>query len=79
MGSGLYDSFAHIIGLEAQNQSIYKNVPKEQLQNVDISIDDIVSLIGTGSIPPTPPIDLESELRAFSKEHPTAFLGYVIR
>lgn len=79
MGSGLYDSLAHMIGLQAQDASLYKHVPKVQFRNVDISIDDIVSLIGTGSIPPTPPIDLESELRAFSEEHPTAFLGYVIR
>ncbi len=42
--SGTYISMASALGMVAQDNSLFLGVEKDSIKNVDISIDDIVSL-----------------------------------
>lgn len=67
MTKTLYENFASLFGLASQDNSIYTGVASGSLQNVDISLDDIMNLIGTGMISPTAePLDLEAEIATLS-------------
>ncbi|MDD2694246.1 MAG: hypothetical protein PHY14_05025 [Candidatus Gracilibacteria bacterium] len=63
MTKTLYENFSSLFGLISQDDSIYAEVATGSLQNVDISLDDIMNLIGTGAVvPESSPIDLEAEI-----------------
>ena len=44
-----YGDIAHILGLAEQDKSLYENIAPEHIVHVDISLDDIVALMGSGS------------------------------
>ena len=62
----LYENFSTLFGLASQDDVLYEHVASGSLQNVDISLDDIMNLIGTGGIAASgsleAPIDLEAEI-----------------
>lgn len=45
----LYASIAQFIGLKAQDSSLYESISSGSVVSVDLSLDDIVSLMGTGT------------------------------
>lgn len=67
----LYTTVASFIGLTAQdNSSLFASVSSGSLVSVDISIDEIMTIMGTGSLPTVsgevvPPVDIESSLATF--------------
>jgi hypothetical protein len=68
MTDTLYSSLADLLGLVAQDDSIYSWLPEGSVENVDISLDTVVQLIGTGAIPQSvDPVDLEKELALFQE------------
>ncbi len=80
MTHSLYSTLAGSIGLVAQGSGLYTGIPSRSLQNVDISIDTIISLIGTGNqVPESIPIDLENELRNITERTDNFLFGPLIR
>lgn len=46
----LYSTLADLVGLQSQdNQALFAGISSGSLVSVDLSIDDIVALMGTGS------------------------------
>jgi len=65
ISSETYSDFASLIGLQAQDDSIFSHIKNDQIIPVDLSIDDIVSLFATGetaSLSGEAPIDLSREI-----------------
>ncbi len=63
MTKTLYSNFSTLFGLVSQNDDLYEGIAPWNIQNVDISLDDIMGLIGTGTrIPEVSPVDIEAEL-----------------
>ncbi len=80
MTHSLYSTLAGSIGLVAQGSGLYTGIPAWSLQNGDISIDTIISLIGTGNqVPESTPIDLENELRNITERTDNFLFGPLIR
>lgn len=83
----LYTTIASFIGLEAQdNEALFAGVATGSLVSVDVSIDDIMAIMGTGSLPTVsgeamPPVDIESELATLRNAwaNQQAFAGWVVR
>lgn len=74
--------------MEAQdNKTLYANVASGSLVSVDISIDDIMNIIGTGTKltvsgeASSVPVNIESELKALGEvsSREKLFIGYVSR
>lgn len=70
-----------MIGMDSQSRDIFRSVASGSIQNVDISIDDIVGFMGTGSIFPSSdsPIDIEAEMAKIPDTELTPFSKYIIR
>jgi hypothetical protein len=83
----LYTTVASFIGLTAQdNSSLFASVSSGSLVSVDISIDEIMTIMGTGSLPTVsgevvPPVDIESSLATFQNVwlRERNFAGWVVR
>lgn len=68
MTATLYTTFADMFGLVAQDDTLYAWLPEGSVENVDISLDTIVELIGSGAMTQsTDPVDLEKELELFEE------------
>ena len=62
IGSGTYREFAQLLGMTAQDDRIFDSIPASQIRSVDLSLDDIVTLMGTGEIDSSDtPLDLTLE------------------
>lgn len=80
----LYAEMADLIGLQAQDKSLYAGVSSGSLVSVDLSLDDIVALSGSGESPSSTylPIDLEKEIQSIrtkSTEKNRAFIAWIMR
>ena len=65
--SDTYGQIARMFGLTAQEKSLYDGISTGSLISADISIDDIMTVIGTGKvIDDTPPADIATELEKLS-------------
>jgi hypothetical protein len=62
LSSGTYGQIADILDMRAQDDSLYAGISTGSLRYPDISIDELVTLIGTGSMKESPPLDLERML-----------------
>jgi pheromone shutdown protein TraB len=60
--SGTYDHIAEMIGMRAQGSGLYMDVPQTLQRYPDISVDELISFIGTGSMIAREPIDVEKTL-----------------
>lgn len=49
----------------AQDESLYDRLATGSVRNVDISLDDLMSRVASGTLSSFPPIDLEAELAQF--------------
>ncbi len=47
IGSGTYTQFAELLGMRAQDDSIFDAITPTQIKSVDLTLDEIVTLIGT--------------------------------
>lgn len=80
ISSGTYTDIAGIIGMSAQDETIYNGIPREQISHADLSVDDIASSLGTGTVRTTDPVDISRELSAFQLSPLSrASLGYILR
>ncbi len=79
--TGTYDVISGMIWLTAQDDTLFSWVPSTSLVNVDISIDDIVNLVGTWalSLNQDSPVDIEAELSAFKWIQASWLLEYIFR
>ncbi|MBP6981561.1 hypothetical protein KBB25_02200 [Candidatus Gracilibacteria bacterium] len=76
-----YEKIAQMIGMDAQSKTIFDSVASGSLKNVDISIDEIVALMGTGSkLQSTDvPLDIESEIAKIPYTEMKPLTQYIIR
>lgn len=83
LNTGTYTTMANIIGMVAQNNSLFSWIKKEAIKNVDISIDDIVSLTASwktlSQIHTSAPVDIEAELASFSSLTHNQVFSYIVR
>lgn len=82
----LYTTIASFIGLEAQNnETLFVSVSSGSLVSVDVSIDDIMAIVGTGGLVTvsgeTSTVNIESELMNLQNIsiHDKIFAGHVVR
>ncbi len=64
-----YSQIAEIFGLAEQDDSLYDGIDSEKIINVDLKIDDVVALLGSGTVDSgevTP--NIEQEMQQFSRE-----------
>ncbi len=62
-----YGEIARMFGLTAQDASLYDGISTGSLIRADLSIDDIMAVIGTGKLlRETPPADIGAELEKLS-------------
>ena len=47
----LYSKMADMVGLDAQDKSLYDRISTGSIISVDLSLDEIVALTGTGNTP----------------------------
>ena len=80
MTGTLYAKFASTLGLQAQDQRLYTGVLSGSIENVDISIDDIMKLVGTGIVTPIrEPLDIEAELSSVDFSNQWFLLSPLLR
>ncbi len=79
--SGTYVSMASALGMVAQDNSLFLGVEKGSIKNVDISIDDIVSLTSSWITLENndTPIDLTSELEKISSSTEKPLFAYIMQ
>lgn len=80
--SGTYVSMAETLGMVAQNNSLFLGIKKELIKNVDISIDDIVSLSSSSGktfSTMSDPVDLESELSKIPSLQEKPLFAYIMQ
>ncbi len=79
--SGTYESMANALGMVAQDKSLFSGLKKESLKNVDISIDDIVSLTSSSSTLSSSdaPIDLEAEFAKLPSFADNSLFAYMMQ
>lgn len=65
ISSGTYADFASLAGLVAQDDRIFSGISSGSIRSVDLTLDQIVALMGTGDVLSSdPPIDPTLELAA---------------
>ncbi len=80
ISSGTYAEFASLIGLIAQDDRIFLDIPLESIRWVDLTLDQIVTLMGTGEIRAMdPPRDPSVDLQALRDTRSWPLLGYILR
>jgi hypothetical protein len=62
IGSGTYDRIASFLGMTSQKSSLYDGIPATEIRHTDLSVDDIIRIMGTGALRARDPIDIEREL-----------------
>lgn len=78
--SGTYDEIARLISLEAQTDRIYESVASGSVSSVDLSIDEIMSLIPPStSTGETTIVDPSAELARIAEASRGPLLPYVAR
>jgi hypothetical protein len=78
----LYQTIADIAWFTAQNnETLFAKVSSWSRISVDISIDQMIDLMGSGSIKSTPPVDIEKELTQLDQMNlrEKKFLSFIIR
>lgn len=45
-----YGRMANVFGLTEQSDALYDGINPEQIKNVDLSLDRVIELVGTGSV-----------------------------
>jgi hypothetical protein len=80
IGSGTYHEFADILGMRAQDDTLFVGIPDTQIRSVDLTLDQIVALMGTGqTLAGEDPIDLTSEFARLRDARSWPLLPYILR
>lgn len=75
-----YNDIASRIGMEAQSASLFRGIASWAIENVDVSIDDIMTIIGTGkTLESQPPVDIVSEFSLLPNVWENALFSYIVR
>ena len=75
-----YRDIAAHIGMQAQGSTLFGTIASGSIQNVDISIDDIMTLVGSGkTLPSRSPLDISQELSNISSGTGSTLFHYIIR
>lgn len=80
ISSGTYADFASLIGLIAQDDRIFSDIPRESIRSVDLTLDQIVTLMGTWEIRAIdPPRDPSIDIQTLRDGRSWPLLGYILR
>ncbi len=80
ISSGTYADFASFIGLVAQDDQIFSGISSGSIRSVDLTLDQIVALMGTGEVLSSdPPIDPTLELESLRDAQSWPLLWYILR
>jgi hypothetical protein len=80
ISSGTYEEIATLMGMSSQDDSLYNGIDTWSLVHADLSVDDIVAHISTGSLRSENPVDISSELDlAGNGEKNRSAVTYVFR
>jgi hypothetical protein len=80
LSSGTYTEFADFVGMMAQDDTLFEGIPPEKILPVDLSLDEIVAFIGTGSLDKsTSPIDPTLEFARLREVSSGPLLPYIFR
>ncbi len=80
ISSGTYEEIATLMGMASQDDSLYSGIASWSLIHADLSVDDIVMHISTGSLRSESPVDISAELDlAGTGERNRSAVAYVFR
>lgn len=79
ISSGTYQDISGIMGMTAQDESLYDGIDTSLLIHADLSVDDIVASLSTGSVRNENPVDVETELNRLTSMANKEALSYIFR
>ena len=80
LSSGTYEDIAALLGMVAQDETLYSGIDSNALIHADLSVDDIAANLSSGSIRSENPIDIAREfdtLKGTSRN--TWAISYIFR
>lgn len=79
LSSGTYEDIATLMGMSAQGKSLYAGVDSGSLIHADLSVDDIVANLSTGSLQNENPVDVFSEMNSLIDRANQWAISYIFR